>query len=206
VQHRNSLGRMAFLYSNYLFLAILAFLCLFPMIQVLAISFSSSGAAAKGLVKFWPVDFTLDAYKYVAHKPEFIRSFLITIERVLLGTFVNMFLTVLIAYPLSKDSSALRFRTLYVWIFVFTMLFNGGLIPTYILIKDLHLLNSIWALILPSAVPIFNVILLLNFFRNIPKELLEGCDPDLASCACHDYLVYYCISLEFLVRWNYLYE
>ncbi|QHW32885.1 carbohydrate ABC transporter permease [Paenibacillus rhizovicinus] len=173
VQH-NSLGRKAFVYGNYVLLALIALICIFPLVQVLAISFSSSSAAASGVVKFFPVDFTLDAYKYVAKKPEFIRSFLITLERVALGVSINMLITILIAYPLSKDSSQLRFRTGFVWVFVFTMLFSGGLIPTYVVVKNLHMLNSIWALVIPGAVPIFNVILLLNFFRNIPKELIEA--------------------------------
>ncbi|MBO7742708.1 carbohydrate ABC transporter permease [Paenibacillus sp. MWE-103] len=178
---RNSPGRTAFVYANYALLVLLGLLCIFPLIQVLAISFSSSSAAASGLVKFFPVDFTFDAYKYVATKPEFIRSFGITLERVVLGVAINMVVTVLLAYPLSKDASQLRFRTGFVWLFVFTMLFNGGLIPTYVVIKNLHMLNSIWALVLPGAVPIFNVILLLNFFRNIPKELLEASYIDGAS-------------------------
>ncbi|WP_217594710.1 carbohydrate ABC transporter permease [Cohnella sp. GbtcB17] len=178
---RKSPGRTAFIYCNYTLLALLSLLCIFPLIQVLAISFSSSYAAASGLVRFFPVDFTLDAYKYVATKPEFLRSFGITIERVLLGVSINMLVTILVAYPLSKDSSQLRFRTAFVWLFVFTMLFNGGLIPTYVVIKDLHMLNSIWALVLPGALPIFNVILLLNFFRNIPKELLEASFMDGAN-------------------------
>ncbi|WP_308635489.1 carbohydrate ABC transporter permease [Paenibacillus silvisoli] len=177
----NSFGRYLFQYGNLIFLALLAFLCLFPMLQVLAISFSSSHAAARGAVTFLPVEFTLDAYKYVAEKPEFLRSLLVTVERVVLGTSVNMFLVVLIAYPLSKESSQFRFRTLYVWLFVFTMLFSGGMIPTYLVVKQLHLLNSIWALVLPVAVPIFNVILLLNFFRNIPKELMEASHIDGAN-------------------------
>lgn len=171
---RNSLGRQVFIYGNGVFLAALAFLCLAPIVQVLAISFSSSAAAGQGLVKLLPVDFTLDAYRYVANKPEFIRSFGVTIQRVLLGTALAMAVTILTAYPLSKEGAQLKFRTLFVWIFVITMLFHGGMIPSYVVVKELHLLNSLWALVLPPAVPIFNVVLLLNFFRSIPKELLEA--------------------------------
>lgn len=178
---RHSAGRAIFLYGNMAVLGLVGFLCLFPIAQVLAISFSSSHAAAAGVVKFWPVEFTAAAYKYVWEKPEFIRSIGVTFERVALGTTVNMVLTVLIAYPLSKDAKQLRGRTLYVWLFVFTMLFNGGMIPTYVVVKELHLLNSVGALVWPVAVPVFNVILLLNFFRNIPKELLEAAHIDGAG-------------------------
>lgn len=173
VQH-HSWGRRVFLGCNYLFLTLVAFLCLFPLVQVLAVSLSSSSAASAGLVKLWPVDFTLEAYRYVAHKAEFARSLLVTVKRVALGATVNVFLTILLAYPLSKEAKDFNWRTLYVWLFVFTMLFHGGMIPSYILIKEIGLLDSIWALILPTAVPIFNVVLLLNFFRGLPKELIES--------------------------------
>ncbi|MBB6670202.1 carbohydrate ABC transporter permease [Cohnella nanjingensis] len=156
------------------FLVGMALLCLAPLVHVLAVSFSASSAAKAGLVTFWPVDFTLQSYRFVAERPEFIRSILISVERVLLGTLLNMLLTVLIAYPLSKDARSFPRRTLYVWIFVFSMLFSGGLIPWYMVIKETGLLNSIWALVLPGAVPVFNVILLLNFFRGLPKELEES--------------------------------
>jgi putative aldouronate transport system permease protein len=160
--------------ANAAFLVGLALLCLAPLVHVLAVSFSSSSAATAGLVTFWPVDFTWQSYRFVAEKPEFIRSIVVSTERVLLGTLLNMMLTVLIAYPLSKDAKSFPRRTFYVWIFVFSMLFSGGLIPWYMVIKETGLLDSIWALVLPGAVPIFNVILLLNFFRGLPKELEES--------------------------------
>jgi putative aldouronate transport system permease protein len=98
----------------------------------------------------------------------------VTLKRVVLGLGVNMLLTIITAYPLSKETSAFKWRTLYVWIFVFTILFGGGLIPWYMTIKATGLLNSIWALVIPGAVPVFNIILLLNFFRGLPKELEEA--------------------------------
>ncbi len=99
---------------------------------------------------------------------------LVTGQRVFLGTIINMFLTIVIAYPLSKESKDLKFRTMYAWFFIFTILFGGGLIPWYMTIKYVGILNSIWALVLPGAIPVFNVILLLNFFRGLPKELEES--------------------------------
>jgi len=164
----------AFAAFNYTVLFLLGFACLFPLLHVLAISFSSSSAAAAGFVKLWPVDFTTKSYEFILAKPEFLRSMLVTGQRVVLGTVINMFLTIVIAYPLSKESKDLKFRTIYAWFFIFTILFGGGLIPWYMTIKYVGILNSIWALVLPGAIPVFNVILLLNFFRGLPKELEES--------------------------------
>ncbi|MBW7452937.1 carbohydrate ABC transporter permease [Paenibacillus sepulcri] len=157
---------------NHTFLIGLSLLCIFPLLHVLAISFSSS--LSVGEVFLWPVDFTTDAYKYVLDKPDFLKSVLVTIKRVLLGVPFNMLMVILLAYPLSKDSRAFPMRTLYAWFLVFTILFNGGLIPNYLAVRYTGLLDSVWALVLPSAVPVFNVLLLLNFFRNLPKELEEA--------------------------------
>jgi len=159
---------------NVVFLVLLAVLCIIPLIHILAISFSSSAAAASGRVTFWPLDFSLNSYQYVAKRAAFWKSMLVSIERIILGGAINMLLTVLIAYPLSLDKSAFKFRTFYVWLFFITMLFNGGLIPTYMVIKDVGLLDNMFSLILPTAVPVFSVILLLNFYREIPKELSEA--------------------------------
>ena len=170
----NTLGYRIFSVCNYIFLTLLAVVCLFPMIHVLALSFSESTAAAAGKVVFWPVDFTLASYRYVLAKKQFITAFGISLERVVLGTAVNMLFTVMLAYPLSKEVKVFKYRTLYVWIFVFTMLFSGGLVPWYMIIKYTGLIDSIWALIIPGAVPVWNVILLLNFFRGLPRELEEA--------------------------------
>ncbi|MFC5653245.1 carbohydrate ABC transporter permease [Paenibacillus solisilvae] len=163
-----------FMVCNYLFLAVAALLCLFPLIHVLAISFSSSSASSAGLVTLWPVRFTTKSYEYVLANKEFLTALVVSFKRLFLGTFINMLLTILIAYPLSKESSRFKGRTVYVWIFVITMLFSGGLIPLYFMIKLTGISNSLWALILPSAVPVFNIIILLNFFRGLPKELEEA--------------------------------
>lgn len=170
-----------FLVGNSVFLSLLAILCILPLIHVLAVSFSDSVAVAAGKVTFWPVDFSLKSYDFIVNRPEFGRAFLITLERVAIGTALNILLTVMLAYPLSKEASAFRLRTAYVWIFVFTILFGGGLVPWYMTIKYTGLLDTVWALVLPGAVPVFNVILLLNFFRGLPKELEESCFLDGAG-------------------------
>ncbi len=159
---------------NTIFLILSALLCVIPLIHILAVSFSSSAAASAGKVVFWPVEFTLNSYNYVAKRAAFWNSMLVSVERIALGGVVNLVLTILCAYPLSKEKSDFKFRTFYAWAFFITMLFSGGLIPWYIVIKEAGLLDSLWALVLPGAVPVFSVILLLNFFREIPKELSEA--------------------------------
>jgi putative aldouronate transport system permease protein len=166
---------------NVAFLSLLALVCILPLVHVLALSFSSNSSAAAGLVKLWAVGFTTSAYEFILRKPEFMQSMLVTLQRVGLGTTVNLLLTLLVAYPLSKETAAFRFRTPYAWIFVFTILFNGGLIPWYMTIKWTGIMDTLWALVLPGAVPVFNVILLLNFFRGLPKELDESASIDGAG-------------------------
>jgi putative aldouronate transport system permease protein len=167
-------SRKVFLLVNYIGLGLIAFLCLLPLINVLAVSFSSSSAAAGGFVKLWPVDFTIASYKHALTKKEFLEALLVSIQRVVLGYGINMVITILIAYPLSKETTTLRARNVYAWFFIITMLFHGGLIPSYMTMKALGLLDTIWALVLPGAVHVFNMILLLNFFRNLPKEIEEA--------------------------------
>lgn len=167
-------SRKLFVGFNYAFLAFLSIICILPLINILALSFSSTGAIEQGRVTFWPVEFSTFAYEYIAQSKPFQSSIWVSIQRVIIGVGLNFVLTILTAYPLSREVQQFRLRTLYVWIFVFTMLFSGGLIPTYVLIKELSMLDTIWSLVLPGAVPIFNVVLLLNFFRNLPKDLTEA--------------------------------
>lgn len=159
---------------NHIFLITFAFLCILPMIHILAISFSHTSAVMANRVTFWPVEFTKTSYKYVMHKKAFLSSFIMSLKRVGLGTLINMALIVFAAYPLSKESSAFKGRTCYAWIIFITMIFSGGLIPTYMVVNETKIMDSIWALILPNAVPVFNVVLMLNFFRQIPKDLEEA--------------------------------
>ncbi|MBO7748775.1 carbohydrate ABC transporter permease [Paenibacillus sp. MWE-103] len=179
--YRLSWSRKTFIVFNYAFLAALSLLCIFPFVHILALSFSSSSAAAAGAVSLWPVDFTLASYENVLSKQEFLSSFVVSVKRVLLGTSVNMLLTVLAAYPLSKEAGQFRPRTAYVWFFVLTMLFSGGLIPLYMTVKMTGMMDSVWSLVIPAAVPVYNVVLLLNFFRGLPKELEESAMIDGAN-------------------------
>ena len=167
-------GWFAFNIFNLTLLSITALVCLFPVLHVLALSLSSSTAAMTGKVTVWPVDFTTKSYEFVMESPAFIRAFLVSLKRIALGVPINMLLTIFVAYPLSKSRSRFRARNVFLWYFVVTMLFGGGLIPTYMVVFKTGLIDTIWALILPGAVPVFNVILLLNFLRGLPKEMEEA--------------------------------
>lgn len=192
---RLSFSRRLFLTANYAALILLALVCILPLVHVFALSFSSNAAATSGYVKFWPVEFTLKSYEFVLSRPAFMKSLLVTLERVGIGLPLNLLLTILIAYPLSKESTRFKLRTVYVWFFVFTMLFSGGLIPTYMTISQTGLLDSVWALVLPGAVPVFNVVLLLNFFRGLPKELEEAAFIDGAGHFRTLWKIYFPLSM-----------
>ncbi|PWV98500.1 putative aldouronate transport system permease protein [Paenibacillus cellulosilyticus] len=163
-----------FTYSNTIFLTLLSLLCVLPLIHVLALSFSSRAAATANIVNFWPVGFTTDAYVKTLGNAMFLKSLWIGVERTVLGAVLSMIVVTMAAYSLSKTNYKFKGRQIYIWIFVFTMLFSGGLIPSYILISKLHLIDSIWALVLPPAVSVWNMILMLNFFRTIPEDLEEA--------------------------------
>ena len=162
-----------------IFLGIICITCVLPFIHLLAVSFSGNAAVSAGKVAFLPVDFTVASYEYVLKGGKFLRAMGISIIRVLLGTLINITLMVLTAYPLAKDE--LRFRKVYVVFFVITMLFNGGMIPTYLLVSKLGLKNNILALILPGALPVYNMIILMNFIRGLPREIEEAAWIDGAS-------------------------
>ncbi|MBP1994280.1 carbohydrate ABC transporter permease [Paenibacillus eucommiae] len=169
-----SFSRKLFVLSNYIGLSLLALLCLFPLIHTLAVSLSSRSAAEAGLVSLWPIDFNISSYQYALSKQEFIHAFFVSVQRVALGLTINMLMIILTAYPLAKEVNAFRLRTVYVWFFFFTVLFGGGLVPSYMIMQHTGLLDTIWALIIPGAVPVFSVVLLLNFFRGLPKEIEES--------------------------------
>jgi len=178
---RISAGRKGFVAFNYIFLTLLSLLCLFPLIHMLALSLSSGSAAAAGKVGLWPVETTLAAYKNILNKPQYLTAFGVSVQRLVLGTVISMVITIITAYPLSKENRSFQFRTIYAWFFVFTILFSGGLIPWFMTIRQLGMMDTLWALVLPGAVSVFNIILLLNFYRGLPKELDESARMDGAG-------------------------
>ncbi|WP_198401620.1 carbohydrate ABC transporter permease [Parageobacillus thermoglucosidasius] len=180
--YQKSLSYKIFTIFNYFILALIALLCILPLIHILAVSFSGSAAATANIVGLWPVDFTLDAYKKTIGNENFVRALFNSFLRVILGTSISMAFMLCAAYSLSKSDYDFKGRKIYMWFFVFTMLFHGGLVPTYMVVTKLGLTDTIWALVLPSAINAFNLILLVNFFRtSVPKSLEEAAIIDGAN-------------------------
>ncbi|MDT9717736.1 carbohydrate ABC transporter permease [Paenibacillus sp. ClWae2A] len=188
-------GYRIFSIANYTFLGILSILCILPIIHILAVSFSSMAPASSNLVTFWPIGFTTDAYVKTFGNSNFINSLIVSLKRTVIATIIGMVIMLITAFPLSKEDISFKGRSLYTWFFVFTILFSGGLIPSYILIQKLGLMNTIWALILPGALSVWNVILMMNFFRGLPKELEEAAYLDGAGHIKTLILVYVPLSL-----------
>jgi putative aldouronate transport system permease protein len=159
----------------------LGLICLLPLWNILAISFSSSESVTANAVGLVPVNFTIETYKMIMEDAQFWRSFGISVQRVFLSLIINMVLIVLMAYPLSKSKKVFKGRNIYMNLLIFSMLFNGGMIPTYLVVKNLNLLNTIWSLVLPGAVQVFSIILIMNFFIGIPKSLEEAAIIDGAN-------------------------
>ncbi len=180
MQYKTRANRI-FHFVNIFILAVVSLLCVLPFINLLAISFSDSAAVAAGAVGCTPVDFTLSAYEYALKGGKFIRALFISFERVFLGVGLNLILMVLTAYPLSKTRKKVAGRNIYMVYFVITMLVSGGMIPTYLVVTGLGLKDTIWALILPGALPVYNMVILMNFMRGIPEEIEEAAAIDGAS-------------------------
>ncbi|MDQ6418718.1 carbohydrate ABC transporter permease [Paenibacillus sp. LHD-117] len=172
--YHKSAGYKTFSAFNYVLLGLICITCVLPLVHILAVSFSASAPANSNLVGLWPIGFNLDAYTKTLNNDNFHNALLMGVQRTVLGTAVGMALMLLAAYALSKDGRGFNSRTYYVWFFLFTMLFSGGIVPSYMLIRNLDLMNSIWALVLPLAINVFNMVLLMNFFRAVPKELEEA--------------------------------
>ena len=177
---------------NYIFLSALVIVCFVPLMHVISLSLSEKIEAVSGNVGIWPIGFNLEAYRYVMEDIQFWKSLSITLLRVVIGVPINILLVILTAYPLSKANSRFHGRTVFSWYFVFTMLFNGGMIPTYLIIQKLGMLNKIWALVLPSAISTYNMIIMRTFIENtIPNELIEAAALD----GCNDITTFFRIVL-----------
>lgn len=165
----------------YIVLLIFALSCFLPLLNTLALSFSNSAEATAGHVGLIPVGFNLSAYHNLLKETQFWRSFKVSVIRVILGTSLNVFLVVTMAYPLSKNKREFRAQGIYVKLVILAMLFNGGMIPTYLVVQKLGLINTMGALIFPTAVGASNVILMMNFYRSVPKSLEEAAEIDGAN-------------------------
>lgn len=177
----NSLGDRIFQAVNYIILTIVTLTCLLPMLHVLALSFSDSVSATANKVLFIPKGFNLAAYQTMFSNPIFLNSFFVSVFRTVVGTAINLFVTILAAYPLSKENSELRGRKWISLFFIIPMMISGGLIPNYLLVNSLGMIDSVWSLIIPGCLPIGNVVLMMNFFRGINKSILEAAYIDGAS-------------------------
>ncbi|HEU5128144.1 MAG TPA: carbohydrate ABC transporter permease [Glycomyces sp.] len=171
-KRRESTGRRVFGAVNATALVLLCAVMLYPFITVLAQSFSSSGAIKAGQVSFWPVGFNIDTYKAVMSNGTFWRNYGNTVLYTVVGTTIAMVLTTTYAYVLSKKH--LKGRNVLIGIAVFTMFFNGGIVPNYVLISSLGLKNTMWAIVLPGAISVFNLLVMKSFFENLPKEMEEA--------------------------------
>ncbi len=149
---------------------------LFPFIYMIAISLSSARAVLAGDVVLWPIEFNFSAYKHIMEQPKFWNAYKNTIYYTATGTLLSIALTVFCAYPLSRKN--LLGKNIIMKFIIFTMFFSGGLIPNYLLIRDLHLIDKTGAIILPGAISAYNVIIMKTFFQNIAVELEEAAKID----------------------------
>jgi len=179
--HFRTRGQKIFNVINYILVILVCLSCFLPIVNTLAISFSSPTYVAQGAVYFWPKGFTTQSYEFAINNGKFLKAFGVAIERCLLGVSINLFMLITTAYPLSKSKKQFPSRNFFMGFYVFTMLFGGGLVPWYILMHDMGLLNSIWALVLPLSVPVSSMAILMNFMRNLPPEIEEAASIDGAG-------------------------
>lgn len=171
---------LVFSIVNYTLLSLILVILLYPLIYVVSSSFSSVDAVVAGKVKFLPVDFSLDGYKAVFKSSKIWSGYLNSFIYTIVGTAINIVVTLMAAYPLSR--SDLKGKNAIMMFFTFTMIFDGGIVPTYLVISKLHILDSIWAMVLPGAMSVYFMIIARTFFQTtIPVELqeaaeLEGCN------------------------------
>ncbi|WP_344656384.1 carbohydrate ABC transporter permease [Catenulispora subtropica] len=171
-----SRGYRIFQVFNALILAGVVVVTLYPFVNIVAQSFSSEGAITAGHVNLVPHGFNLTTYKKVMSDSEFWQNYRNTVLYTVLATAISMVLTTCYAYVLSKKH--LKGRKVLIAIALFTMFFNGGLIPNYVLVTDLGLRNSVWAIVLPNAISVFNLLIMKSFFENLPAELEEAAAVD----------------------------
>lgn len=175
---RVSAGSRIFDWINIVFLTLLALACFYPFWDCLVVSFSSLKSYLSTGIHLWPSEWSAEGYGYMLKSLELWRSYANSIFITVVGTLINMLITTMTAYVLSKKD--LKGQRVFMFMAVFTMMFSGGIIPTYIVVKDMGLMNSIWSMIIPTAINTYNLIILRNFFMELPAELeeaalLDGC-------------------------------
>lgn len=174
-----SWGSRLFNGLNYTLLTLIALIAFIPFINVIAGSFTTVEELAQKQFVLFPTVFTLDAYKYIFSTNTIFRAMVISIVITTVGTFISMFLTSLMAYGLSRKS--LIGRSQIMFLVLFTMLFSGGMIPTFLVVKAMGMIDSYWSLIIPGAINAFNLIIMRNFFQNMPDGIEESARIDGCS-------------------------
>ncbi|MFC3800091.1 carbohydrate ABC transporter permease [Cohnella sp. GCM10012308] len=174
-----SFGSRLFDSVNIVAMLLLVFVTFYPLYYIFVVSVSGGSAVMRGDVAFYPIDFNWDTYSLVFDDASIWRAYLNTIVYTIVGTLINLFCTALCAYPLSKrDFYGRGFFTLMI---VVTMFFSGGLIPSYLLVQKLGMMNTMWAIVIPGAISVWNMIVMRTFFQGIPNELYESAGMDGAS-------------------------
>ncbi|UVI31238.1 carbohydrate ABC transporter permease [Paenibacillus spongiae] len=177
---RQTRGDRVFEWMNYALLTIILLLILYPLLFVASASVSDPQAVNSGNMWLWPKDITFLGYEKIFQNKEILTGYLNTIMYTVLGTSINLVMTILAAFPLSRRD--LAGRNAIMAMFVFTMFFSGGLIPSYMLVKNLGMLNTVWALVIPGAVSVWNIIIMRTFFQqSIPSEIHEAAAIDGSS-------------------------
>lgn len=169
-----TIGSRIFDIANVVILTILALSCLYPLWYTFCLSISNKLAVESGKITIYPIGFSYRSYSLLMSDPVFWRAFFTSVKRVVVGTFFSMIAMIFIAYPLSKNTREFKLRNVFMWILVFCMLFNGGTIPWFITVKNYGLLDTFWALVFAGSLPVFNVILIMNFYKGLPAELEEA--------------------------------
>lgn len=173
-------GDKIFYFLSGLILTILLVVVLYPILFVLAASFSSGQAVSAGRVFLWPVDFSLEGYEIVFNNKDILLGFRNSIIYTVVGTFINLVMTMIAGYVLSRDD--VPGHNQFMFLFTFTMFFSGGMIPNYMLLRSLHMLDTIWSMVIPGALGVYNMIIARTFIRtSIPGELLDAAQIDGCS-------------------------
>lgn len=170
-----------FTFFAYILLTTIALSSILVFVHIFSVAFSSNGPANANLVSFWPKGITSIAIINALNDNLVGKTFFNSFLRLIIGVPINMLMIILVAFPLSKDNRKFPLRPIFMIIILITMLFHGGMVPNYLLIKQLNLNDTVWALVLPGAVQVFLCIVLLNFFRQLPNEIEEAAFIDGAS-------------------------
>ena len=218
---KDSVSYKIFIVAAYALILAWSFLCIAPFLNMIAISMSASKYADAFQVGLWPRGFTLAYYGEALTNNQILSSLWISVKRAVLGVVLELFVTMLAAYPMSKDKREFPGRGILSALFIFCMIFSGGLIPNYYLIVNtLNLANTLWALVLPTMLNIGNLILMMNFIRQLPREIeeaalidgwlfqnaMENNSSSVRQLYTNAYAVYQHRTLELVVRRNDLYE